>query len=205
MRSCAYLHDAAKRCNQTMEFSKRQTLPQTDNTWTLFLDRDGVINYEKENDYIHTWNEFRFYEGVTEAMRIFSEKLGRVVIVTNQRGVGRGLTLLENLQVIHRNMQKEIEMHGGRIDAIYFCDAVDSDHPSRKPNPGMAHEAKKCFPEIDFSKSIMVGNTLSDMEFGRNIGAFTVFLPTTRPGVPLNHPAIDAVFPSLLEFARALG
>lgn len=179
-------------------------LPLINNSWTLFLDRDGVINHEKHLDYIHTWDEFVFYDGVKEALKIVSPKFKTIVVVTNQKGVGKGVTLLKNLETIHRNMLAEIKMNGGRIDKVYFCSGLEETSPCRKPNPGMAYQAKEDFPSIDLNKSIMVGNTLSDMEFGRNIGAFTVFLPTTRPEVQHTDKRIDAVFPSLLHFAKAL-
>ena len=67
-------------------------LNKIDNTWTLFLDRDGVINHEKHLDYIHTWDEFKFYDGVTEAIEIFAKKFNRIIVVTNQKGVGKGVT-----------------------------------------------------------------------------------------------------------------
>jgi histidinol-phosphate phosphatase family protein len=179
-------------------------LPHIDPTWTLFLDRDGVINYEKQKDYIHTWEEFKFYEGVTEAMKTFAEKFGQIVIVTNQKGVGKGLTKAEDLATIHTNMRLEVEAAGGRIDAIYFCTDLDDNSTHRKPNPGMGLQAVKDIPAIDLTKAIMVGNTSSDMQFGRNLGVYTIFLPTTRPEVDLNDPRIDAVFPSLLAFSQAL-
>lgn len=173
-------------------------------SWTLFLDRDGVINYEKQADYIHTWDEFRFYEGVTEAMKIVAAKFGQIVIVTNQKGVGKGLTKIADLETIHTNMRAEVEAAGGRIDAIYFCSDLDDSSPGRKPNPSMGLQAVKDIPAIDLTKAIMVGNTSSDMEFGRNLGVYTVFLPTTRPEVDLRDERIDAVFPSLLAFAQAV-
>ena len=174
-----------------------------DKTWTLFLDRDGVINDEKYMDYIHTWEEFRFYDGVKEAMKIFSEKFGKIFIVTNQRGVAKGLTKIEALENIHKNMLKELKDAGGRVDKIYFC--VDMESPNRKPNPGMGLQAQKDFSEIDFSKSIMIGNTLSDMKFGRNLNvAATIFLPTTRKDVDLKHEDIDLVFDDLISVANAL-
>ena len=171
-------------------------------SWTLFLDRDGVINHEKHEDYINTWNEFQFYDGAVEAIKIFSSIFKYIIIVTNQRGVAKGLTKIEDLESIHENMKKEIVKNGGKVDAIYFCSELSNDHPNRKPNPGMAHLAAAEFKSIDFSKSIMVGNTLSDMRFGRNIGAYTVFLPTTRPEVNLADYNIDAVYPSLISFAK---
>ena len=180
-------------------------LKNIDNSWTLFLDRDGVINDEKHEDYIHKWEEFKFYGGVKEALKIFAEKFRKIFIVTNQRGVAKGLTKLEDLELIHKNMIEEFEKAGGRIDKIYFSVDFESDSPSRKPNPGMGLQAQKDFPEIDFSKSIMIGNTLSDMKFGRtlNIG-INIFLPTTRKDVELTNPDIDLVFDDLISVARAL-
>ncbi len=177
---------------------------QIDNSWTLFLDRDGVINHEKHMDYIHQWDEFAFYDGVKEAIAVFAQKFNRIVIVTNQKGVGKGLTKIEDLEEIHFKMRSEIEAAGGKIDAVFFCPDLNEDSPNRKPNPGMGHQAKRLFSEIDFDKSIMVGNTLSDMEFGRNLGVYTVFLPTTRPEVQHDDPRIDCVCESLLAFSQLL-
>ncbi len=181
-----------------------KAFPQIDTTWTLFLDRDGVINEEKHQDYIHTWEEFRFYDQVVAAMKTFRERFKRIIIVTNQRGIGKGLTKPEDLEMIHSNMKREFENAGGGVDAVYYCGDLNDDHPDRKPNPGMGRQAFKDFPDIDRNKTIMIGNTLSDMEFGRNIGAYTIFLPTTRPEVDLKDHRIDAVFPSLYSFSRTL-
>jgi len=180
-------------------------LKNIDKTWTLFLDRDGVINDEKHEDYIHKWEEFKFYDGVKDALKIFSEKFGKIFIVTNQRGVAKGLTKLEDLELIHKNMVQEFEDAGGRIDKIYYSVDFETESPNRKPNPGMGLQAQKDFPEINFSKSIMIGNTLSDMKFGRNLNiAINIFLPTTRKDVELTHPDIDLVFNDLISVARAL-
>jgi len=175
-----------------------------DNTWTLFLDRDGVINHEKHNDYIHTWDEFIFYEGVIKAMTVFAKKFRHIIIVTNQRGIGKGVTLLQDVELIHKNMSTAIELAGGRIDAIYFCPDKEEESPNRKPNHGMGLQAVKDLPDIDLGKAIMIGNTLSDMQFGRNLGVQTIFLPTTRPEVDIHDERIDAVYDSLLDFANAL-
>ncbi len=177
---------------------------QIDNSWTLFLDRDGVINHEKHKDYVHTWDEFMFYDGVKDAMKIFASIFHRIIVITNQRGVGKGLTKLDELHTIHANMQHEIETGGGRLDAIFYCPDLEDSNPYRKPNPGMGLQAAKQFPDIDLKKAIMVGNTISDMEFGRNLGVYTVFLPTTRPEVDLKDTKIDAVCDSLLAFAALL-
>ena len=179
-------------------------LSHIDKHWTLFLDRDGVINHEKHQDYIHTWDEFRFYEGAVEAIVKFSKLFSHIVVVTNQRGIGKDVTKEENVQTIHANMIKTIVKAGGRIDAVYYCPDLDESSPNRKPNPGMGKQAVKEFPNIDLSKAIMVGNTLSDMQFGRNLGIKTIFLTTTRPEVDLDDERIDRVFSSLAELAAAL-
>lgn len=173
-------------------------------TWTLFLDRDGVVNHDKVGSYIFNADEFIFYDAVPEAFKLFKEKFGRIIITTNQRGVGRGLMTEHDLKTIHQKMKKGIEQAGGRIDAIYYAISTNNDDPLRKPNPGMALRAKEHFSEIDFCRSIMIGNNISDMEFGRNTGMHTVFLTTTQPDLALPHPAIDMVFNSLPDFAKAL-
>ncbi len=175
-----------------------------DKNWTLFLDRDGVINHEKPGTYVLDWKEFIFYPGVVEAMKILNERFGVIVMVTNQKGVGKNLMTLENLHSIHSNMLAEIEAGSGRIDNIYFCSDLEDDSPNRKPNPGMAYQAMKDFPQIDPAKSMIVGNKLSDMQFGRNAGLHTVFAATTNPDTPFPNPLIDLRFDSLADFATAL-
>lgn len=179
------------------------TLKDIDSVWTLFIDRDGVVNNEKYLDYIHTWDEFEFYDGVKEAFKIFNQIFGVIVMITNQRGVAKGVTKLTDLHAIHRNMTQEIKDAGGRIDKIYFCPEMES--PNRKPNPGMGLQAINDFAEIDLSKSVMIGNTLSDMKFGRNLGvALNVFLTTTRKDVDVNDPLIDLSFGDLISVAKEL-
>jgi histidinol-phosphate phosphatase family protein len=177
---------------------------QIDHNWTLFLDRDGVINTEKEGSYIFHYGEFSFIEGTREALRICAAAFGPIVIVTNQRGVGKGLMTADALQEVHDKMVADIVLNGGRIDRIYYADSLDNAHHLRKPNPGMAFAAQQELPGIDFSRSVMVGNNLSDMEFGRNAGMYTVFVKTTNPEQALPHPAIDLAFNTLYDFAKHL-
>ncbi|MBC7827191.1 MAG: HAD-IIIA family hydrolase [Chitinophagaceae bacterium] len=179
-------------------------LKNVDPSWTLFLDRDGVINHEKKMDYVYHYNEFVFYDRVQEALKIFSKYVGKMIIVTNQRGVGRGLMSENDLLQIHVQMIEDIRNSGGRIDEIFYCISTDNEHPDRKPNPGMAYLAQKKFPLIDLKKSIMVGNNLSDMQFGRNAGMFTVHVRTTHPDIKLPHELIDMSFANLFDFATAL-
>jgi len=175
-----------------------------DNSWTLFLDRDGVINFEKNNDYVKTWNEFKFYDESLKALPLLAQKFSTIVIATNQKGVGKGIMTEAALTTIHQNMLVDINKVGGRIDHIFYCTDIDNDSLNRKPQPGMALQAKEKFPIIDFTKSIMVGNRTSDMEFGRNAGLHTVFLATTHPETAFPNPLIDYRFNHLLEFANAI-
>ena len=175
-----------------------------DKSWTLFLDRDGVINIEKDMDYINYWSEFTFYHGVLRAIAKLSHVFGRIVVVTNQKGVAKGLTNEVELGLIHGNMIKEIEAAGGRIDAVFYCPDMEDTSPNRKPNPGMAYLAKAAFPEIDFSKSIMVGNNKSDLHFGRNAGMKTVYVRTTKPSAVLPEGLADLDVEDLAGFAAGI-
>ncbi len=174
------------------------------NDWTLFLDRDGVINHEKKGDYIRNWSEFNFYPESLAALPLLAQKFSKIIITTNQKGIGKGLMTVADLNLIHQNMTQYIIELGGRIDAIYFCSDVDNLSINRKPQPGMALQAKTAFPTIDFTKSIMVGNRMSDMEFGRNAGMHTIYLATTHPEAPFPDTKIDDRYDHLLQFAQAL-
>ncbi|OJY96957.1 MAG: hypothetical protein BGP13_25095 [Sphingobacteriales bacterium 40-81] len=175
-----------------------------DKFWTLFLDRDGVINHETVGLYITRWEDFIFYEGVLDALHIFTQKFGRIIIITNQRGVSKGLMTEDDLKDIHANMLKVVQENNGNIHRIYYCLDKNDDSPNRKPNPGMGYMAKADFPEIDFSKSIMIGNTMGDMKFGKNIGASTIFIPSNRPAPELPDAYTDAIYPSLISVAEAM-
>ena len=178
-------------------------LSKIDKDWTLFLDRDGVINVEKKDSYVLNISEFIFSAGAQKAIKTLSEIFGLILIVSNQRGVSKGVMSLENLHDVHAYMLEAINQQKGRIDKIYFCTDMDSSSPNRKPNPGMALQAKKDFPQIDFSKSIMIGNKLSDMQFARNAGMVAVFIASTNPEIAFPHELIDARFNSLQEFANS--
>jgi histidinol-phosphate phosphatase family protein len=175
-----------------------------DKSWTVFLDRDGVINLEKADDYIHHRDEFLFYPGAPEAITKLSHFFRYVIVVTNQKGIGKGVTDEAEVKRIHEYMVARIVLEGGRIDAVYYCPDVDDNSPCRKPNPGMALKAKADFPEIDFAKSIMVGNNLSDLQFGRNLGMKTAFLRTTKPHIDLPEGMADFDAAHLATLAETL-
>jgi histidinol-phosphate phosphatase family protein len=172
--------------------------------WTLFLDRDGVINKELRDDYVTCWEDFIFEEGALNAIVKLSAIFGRIIIVTNQRGIGITKMTEADLHAIHKQMQLEIENAGGRIDAIYFAAAADRSDIRRKPNPTMAFEAQLDFPEINLSKSIIVGNSISDMEFGRNAGMKTIFIDEKKKFEGLKTDSMDEIHDSLFDWCSSL-
>jgi D-glycero-D-manno-heptose 1,7-bisphosphate phosphatase len=147
---------------------------------TLFLDRDGVINKHRPNDYVKNWQEFEFLPEVHEALAILSSLFYRICIVTNQRGVGKGLMTEKSLINIHEKMTDEIIKRGGRIDKIYYCTDLSDENPNRKPNIGMALQAKKDFPGINFDESVMIGDSKSDQLFGERLGMKTILIQKTE-------------------------
>lgn len=176
-----------------------------DKTWTLFLDRDGVINTKLENDYVRNWDEFKFLPGVLEALKLTATLFSTIVVTTNQQGIGKGFYTEADLQQIHQKMLKQVHINGGRIDKVYFCpDLSTASNNCRKPNAGMALQAKHDFPLIDFSKSLMVGDAISDMQFGKNLGMTTVYINPDNKNTAETQLLIDYVFPDLYTFAKAI-
>ncbi len=174
-----------------------------DNTWTLFLDRDGVINRKIDSDYVRNIDQFEWLPGVQESILLLSKIFGRIIIVTNQQGVGKGLMKNEEVKIIHDYIIKATSDFGGKIDKVYFAPQLKNENSlMRKPGIGMALEAKKDFPEIDFSKSIMVGDSLSDMEFGKTAGMKTIFISQKKSNEKNN--LIDRTCNSLQEMTEQL-
>ncbi len=152
-----------------------------DSSWTIFLDRDGVINKRKVDDYVKSPSELVFLPGALEAIKFFSEKFKKVIVVTNQQGIAKGLMSTEDLDQVHTFLRKQVARIGGKIDAIYYCpDSAYHTPNCRKPSPSMALQAQKDFPEIDFAKSIMVGDMPSDIAFGQNLGMITFWIQEER-------------------------
>ena len=176
-----------------------------DQGWTLFLDRDGVINRRIVDDYVKSWEQFEFLPGVTQAIKRLSDLFGRIIIVSNQQGVGKGLMSEAEVWLVHRKMAEEIAAAGGRVDEVFFSPHLHSDRSvMRKPNIGMALKARKQFPGTRFNRSVMAGDSFSDMVFGKRAGMKTVFI-SSDPALAKKHPRqIDFLYPDLISFANAL-
>ena len=148
----------------------------------LFLDRDGVLNRQIVGDYVRNWSMWEWLPGVLETMPVLAKRYKRIFLVSNQQGVGKGLMTADDLEDIHRNMMAEIQAAGGRIDRIYTCTELESTHsPNRKPETGMALQAQKDFPEVDFHRSLMAGDTITDMLFAQKAHMRAVYITKNNP------------------------
>lgn len=173
--------------------------------WTLFLDRDGVINRRFVGDYVKHPDDFEFIEKVPEAIQIFSEIFHKIIVVTNQQGIGKGLMTADDLSAIHSKMTSQIKKAGGRIDAVFYAPELAKEKSFlRKPNVGMGLKAKKQFPEINFHKSVMVGDSLSDMQFGKRLKMKTVLIGNDSNIASEHFKLVDYRFSSLRQFAEYL-
>ena len=137
---------------------------------TLLLDRDGVINVLRPNDYVKCWEEFIFLPGVLEALARFARTAKYIFIVTNQRGVGKGVMTEQALLDVHNKMCKEVAVHGGRVDGIYYCTALTEADVRRKPGNGMFLEILHDYPDVRPECCVMIGDSDSDMAFAENCG-----------------------------------
>ena len=173
-----------------------------DASWTLFLDRDGVINQRKMGGYITSKSEFAFEEGVLDAIAFFDKVFQHIFVVTNQQGIGKGIMTEADLLDIHRFMVEKIDENGGRITQCYFAPELkNAENSTRKPSSAMAVRAKSEFQTIDFEKSIMVGDTDTDILFGKSLQMKTVRIQTVEP----IKVEADVTVNSLIELAHLIG
>lgn len=145
--------------------------------WTLFLDRDGVINERIFNNYVLEWGAFHFTEGLLANAAQIGAAFEHIVVVTNQQCIAKGLLSEQALNDIHQNMCNELQSAGMHIDIVLAATEFKNGQAQRrKPNTGMAFEAQEALPNIDFQKSIMVGDTNTDILFGKKLGMYTVLV-----------------------------
>jgi len=141
----------------------------------VFLDRDGTINFN-EPGYVHTIKDFKFIPGVLSALRKLSRTDYKIIIVTNQSGIGRGFFTERDLKILHQWMLEQFKKAKIRIDKIYYCPHVSEDNCScRKPKIGMLEMAVKDFG-INLSKSWIVGDSEREVQMGKEANLRTIFL-----------------------------
>ncbi len=172
----------------------------------IILDRDGVINYDSDQ-FIKSPEEWKPLPGSLEAIARLTQAGYRVVVATNQSGVGRGLFDMPMLNAIHEKMHKACAQAGGRIDAVFFCPhAADANCECRKPKSGMIREIAERFG-MDLDGVPSVGDSLRDLEASVRLGAQPVLVLTgkgvktqTKGGLPLG----TLVYPDLAAFVATI-
>ena len=174
---------------------------------TVFLDRDGVINRKApEGEYIARWGDFHFLPGAEEAIAALNRSGRRVIVVTNQRGVALGRYTSADVDALHAQMQKHLADHGARIDAFYCCPHDKNQCECRKPKTGLIEQAFRDFPDASAVTSLIIGDSLSDIEAARRLGMRSIFIEgdpeTQKAGAGKAAALADAVCGSLVEAGR---
>jgi len=171
---------------------------------TVFLDRDGILNEKMpEHRYVTRWEEFRVLPGVPEAVRRLNEAGLRVVVVSNQRGIAKGLYTTADLEAMHAQFQRLLGREGARIDGFFICPHEENECNCRKPLTGLFEQAVARFPEITAATSVMIGDSASDVEFGRRVGMKTILVDARDSAAQVAELA-DLRFGSLAEAVNAI-
>lgn len=146
----------------------------------VFFDRDGVVNQSPGPGYVNHLDDFHLLPGFADCVRAAAEKGLPAVIVTNQRGLSRGLTPPAQLEAMHRHLRDELAAEGLGLLDVLVCSAADDAHPDRKPNPGLLRTAAERH-QLDLAQSWMIGDRESDVKTGQNAGvAVTVLVDDGR-------------------------
>lgn len=166
--------------------------------YTVFLDRDGVINHDSDA-YIKHPDEFHFISKSPDAIALLTCNGFQVILITNQSAVGRGMISRQMLDDILKKMTRGVTQAGGRIKDIFFCPHTpDQGCDCRKPKPGMILDAVKSHG-IDLQKSIMVGDSAKDIECGKNAGcAKTILVKTGKAEKALAALTAKGITPDFL-------
>lgn len=154
-------------------------------TVAVFIDRDGALNIKApEGRYITGWGQFELMPGVDAALRELRRRDldCRIIVITNQRGVARGLIDAASLEDLHARMRVELRGAGVEIDGIYVCPHEAASCDCRKPEPGLLHRALSDFPDIEPDRSALIGDSLADLEMAQRFGcsAYLVGPPARR-------------------------
>lgn len=145
----------------------------------VILDRDGVINFDSAK-FIKNPDEWKPIPGSLEAIARLNKNGYRVVVASNQSGVGRGLLDMATLNAIHAKMHKALSQYGGHIDAVFYCPhAADSQCECRKPKPGMLKQIAERF-HADLKGVPAIGDSLRDLQAAEAVGALPILVETGK-------------------------
>lgn len=143
----------------------------------IFLDRDGVINRKlPEGQFVRSWREFDLLEGVESAIAALNCSGRSVIVISNQRGIALGLSTRADVETLHRKLQEHLAAHNAHIDAFYYCPHDKNECDCRKPKTGLFEQAFKDFPEASAQNSIVVGDSISDIQAARKLGLPAIFI-----------------------------
>ena len=170
----------------------------------VFLDRDGVLNRKMpEGAYVGDWAQFQWLAGADEAIARMNRAGLKVILVSNQRGIALGLYTHAQLEDIHANIQRHLARHGARLDAVYYCPHNHGECHCRKPDIGLFEQALQQFPQANAQNSLVIGDSLSDIQAGQRLGMKTVFIQgeadRQQAGSTAAVVLADAVAGSLLQ------
>lgn len=175
----------------------------------VFLDRDGVVNRKPpEGAYVGRWSDFHILPGVEAAVAALNRAGIRVIVISNQRGIALGHYTAADVDALHARLQQHLAAHGARIDAFYYCPHDKNQCDCRKPKTGLFEQAFRDFPGISRSNSIVIGDSLSDIDAARNLGVPSIFIEgdpaTQKPGAAAAAERADTVVHSLAEAVESL-
>ena|ERR1700676_3357919 len=176
----------------------------------IFLDRDGVLNCKlREDHYVTRWQDVKLLPGAAEALAKLNTDRHTVILVTNQRGIALGLFTEKELAQLHDDLRKELAKWGAHLDAVYYCPHDPQQHcHCRKPESGLFEQAFRDFPGASSDTSVVIGDSLSDIQAGCHLGMKTIFVegePSCRkPGSDRAAALADAVAESLKDAVERL-
>ena len=186
-----------------MTVAARNTIPQ--DLATVFLDRDGVLNEKMpEGSYVRSLDDFHVLPGVPEAIAALNRAGMRVIVVSNQRGIALGLYTAGDVEAIHACFQRLLGNHGAHIDAFFICPHNRGQCSCRKPLPGLFEQAAAQFPAINAASSVMIGDSLVDIEFARGVGMTSILIDNAGPQRPDDKSAQELADLRLSSLAEAV-
>lgn len=174
--------------------------------WCLFLDRDGVINQQIVGDYVRSWRDFVWLPGAKSAIGALRKWAPRIVVVTNQQGIGKGLMSVDDVSLIHHHLQEDLAADDVELDAFQVCPHLVSDEcPCRKPRAGLVLDWLAHNADIEGALSVVVGDSESDIKLAHEVATATGGCASIQIGVRSDAAAkADASFDSLWDFAVAV-
>jgi D-glycero-D-manno-heptose 1,7-bisphosphate phosphatase len=179
------------------------------NVQYVFLDRDGVINRKlPEGQYVGRWNGFHLLSGVEAAISALNQSGRRIIVITNQRGIALGHYSEADVHSLHEQLQKHLAQHGAHIHAFYFCPHNRDECDCRKPKIGLFEQALRDFPGASAANSIVIGDSLSDIQAAQNFGAPSIFIhgdpntqkPDAETACSLANAHADSLFEAVQRF-----